>query len=121
MEDSNSNEAREKVACISSENQKIKTLYLQIQFRRIVLGATHPDKSAFQLSSKGRKFDSVKLLENLCSILEIAKAEKSFGEAEDDELAELPSRIDEASLDRRKKIYKEEAEKQRGQCKTKAV
>ena len=115
----NSNEAREKAACISSENQKTKTLYLQIQFRRIVLGATHPDKSVFQLSSKGRKFDSVKLLENLCSILEIAKAEKSFGEAEDDELAELPSRIDKASLDRQKKIYKEEAEKQEASAKRK--
>ena len=99
------NKIKTKLETCKTENDKIKALYLQIQFRKIVLGAVYSDKTVFQLSSAGKKFDSKKLFLNLCSILECSKAEREGAEQEEEEL-EFPTCIEKAALQHQKKLYK---------------
>ena len=102
------NEIKTKLETCKTENDKIKALHLQIQFRKVVLGAVHSDKTVFQLSSAGKKFDSKKLFLNLCSILECSKAEREGAEQEEEEL-EFPTCIEKAALQHQKKLYKQQA------------
>ena len=46
----------EKVEEIDGEKEKKIVLRVQIQHRKIILGATHPDKTVFQMSSGGKQF-----------------------------------------------------------------
>ena len=67
---------KENVSKIVSENERVRIMNLQIQFRKVVLSAYHPDKEVFQLSAKGIKFDSDILCKNLCDILAEARREQ---------------------------------------------
>ena len=77
-------EVRDKLEASTTENEKIRALHLQIQFRKVVLGAVHSDKTVFQLSSTGKKFDSAKLFSNLCSLLAFSQAEREGNEADEE-------------------------------------
>ena len=44
----------EKVEEIDGEKEKKIVLRVQIQHRKIILGATHSDKTVFQMSSEGK-------------------------------------------------------------------
>lgn len=77
-------EVRDKLEAFTRENEKIRALHLQIQFRKVVLGAVHSDKTVFQLSSTGKKFDSAKLFSNLCSLLAFSQAEREGNEADEE-------------------------------------
>lgn len=102
---------KENLKDIDDENVRIKLLSLQIQFRKVVLSAFHPDKEIFQMSAKGKKFDSQRLFHNLCAL--IAKANEEVGAADlcPDTAVTLPSVIPQETLLRQKELYQQEAEK----------
>lgn len=99
------------VSEIEDECERVRVLSLQIQFRKVVLSAYHPDKVVFQMSAKGRKFNSERLCENLCTILKKAREEQ---EQEDPGPVPplFPAVIAPNVLEQQKKLYRDEAEKQ---------
>lgn len=52
----------EKIAAIGGEQEKKKSLRVQIQFRKVILGTTYKDKSVFQMSAGGKQFTSKKMM-----------------------------------------------------------
>ena len=99
----------ENVERFVDENEKVRFLSLQIQFRKFVLSAFHPNKEVFQMSAKGIKFNSVRLTENLIAILN--KSLEELDQEEDAETAPPVAHVttDPQALQRQKEKYKEEA------------
>ena len=65
-------EVDEQLEEIVIEMQKKVALRSQLQFRKIILGATHPDKTLLQMSSGGKKFnfqDFQKMASNLKELI----------------------------------------------------
>jgi E1A/CREB-binding protein len=57
------------LAQFSRKFDKLRALKLQIKFRHIVMNQTHPDKSLFKFSHKGKQYSITQLTENLCHLL----------------------------------------------------
>ena len=58
------------------ESKRMPALKTQIQFRKKVLGATHPNKKVFQMSSGGKLFTLQEVTKNLKDILTFAETER---------------------------------------------
>lgn len=61
-------EVEEKLNSLNGKD-KVAALHAQIQFRRKVLGAVHPDKKVFQMSTNGKQFTVQELKANLQKII----------------------------------------------------
>ena len=112
-------DVRDHLSKLQDENDKIVKLSLQIQFRKVVLGAVHQDKEVFQMSAKGKKFDSERLYGNLCSILKKAREDLDELLEEDQPQANQPLSISSEALKHQKEVYKKQAveEQQKAQNK----
>eukprot|EP00112_Aurelia_sp_Birch-Aquarium-sp1_P004645 Seg1526.2 transcript_id=Seg1526.2/GoldUCD/mRNA.D3Y31 product=Spindlin-4 protein_id=Seg1526.2/GoldUCD/D3Y31 len=82
-------EIRGKVEKISGNGKQRDALWLQIRFRQKVLSNTHEDRTVFQLSSGGKGFDTEKLIDNLCRIIEKSNQEKDTSPPQDQDTVNI--------------------------------
>ena len=112
-------DVRDRLSKLQDENDKIVKLSLQIQFRKVVLGAVHQDKEVFQMSAKGKKFDSERLYGNLCAILKKAREDLDELLEEDQPQANQPLSISSEALKHQKEVYKKQAVEEQQKAKNK--
>ena len=114
-------QVKENVKKLVDESEKVRALSLQIQFRKVVLSAFHPEKEVFQMSAKGIKFDSKRLTDNLIAILQKALEDLEEEEEEETETAPpvLQTAINPQALEERKQKYREEAAREQSKAQLK--